>query len=163
MYIIIVYDHALILQPYFSQNMLEHQSIFFYHWCSRTSTTVDVLCLLHIFFVFFQSFRFHAQVFGRTLMHEFHFFYCHTEWNLLPLLSRDRLCYGWGVLFKLTTLILVMVSYLLLITAQRMICRFILSIICVVFIFQNVWMGNSFTASGSCDPGETADSLGLLL
>ena len=33
--------------------------------------------------VLFQSCYSHAQVFGRTLVHEFHFFYSHTEWNLL--------------------------------------------------------------------------------
>ena len=33
--------------------------------------------------VLFQSCCSHAQVFGRTLVHEFHFSYSHTEWNLL--------------------------------------------------------------------------------
>ena len=33
--------------------------------------------------VWFQSCCSIAQVFGRTLVHEFHFSYSHTEWNLL--------------------------------------------------------------------------------
>ena len=33
--------------------------------------------------VLFQSCCSHAQMFGRTLVHEFHFSYSHTEWNLL--------------------------------------------------------------------------------
>ena len=38
------------------------------------------LCL---FFVLFSSCCFHAQVFGKTLVHEFRISYCHTEWFLL--------------------------------------------------------------------------------
>ena len=34
-------------------------------------------------FVLFQSCCSHAQVFGRTLAHEFLFSYSHTEWNLI--------------------------------------------------------------------------------
>ena len=33
-------------------------------------------------FVLFQTCCSHAQVFGRTLLHEFHIFYCLSEWNL---------------------------------------------------------------------------------
>ena len=34
------------------------------------------------FFVLFDSFCSHAPVFGKTLVHEFHIFYSHTEWCL---------------------------------------------------------------------------------
>ena len=35
------------------------------------------------FFVLFHSCSSHAGVFGKTLVHEFHISYCHTEWYLL--------------------------------------------------------------------------------
>ena len=35
-----------------------------------------------IFNCLIQSCCSHARVFGRTLLHEFHIFYSHTEWNL---------------------------------------------------------------------------------
>ena len=78
------------------------------------------------------------------LVHEIHFFYSHTEWNLLTSLSWDRLCFGWGVLSKLITVTIAMVTYLLL----RVIWQSTLSTICVVSMFQNMWMGNASTAAG---------------
>ena len=39
--------------------------------------------LLLFLFVLFQSCRSHTQVFGRTLVREFHIFYSHTEWNFI--------------------------------------------------------------------------------
>ena len=41
-------------------------------------------CLFSLFFfALFQCCCSRAQVFGKTLVHEFHMFYRHTEWNLL--------------------------------------------------------------------------------
>ena len=39
-------------------------------------------CLLPLF-MFFRSCCSHALVFGKTLVHEFHIFYSHSEWYLL--------------------------------------------------------------------------------
>ena len=35
------------------------------------------------FFVLFDSYRSHAQVFGKTLLHEFPITYSHAEWYVL--------------------------------------------------------------------------------
>ena len=40
-----------------------------------------LLAFLLCFIVLFQSCCSHAQVFGKTLVHEFPIFYSHTEWN----------------------------------------------------------------------------------
>ena len=64
------------------------------------------------FFVFFHSCRFHAQVFGRTLMHEFHVFYSHTEWNLLSSLFWIDFVLVGIVLSKLNTMKILMFTYL---------------------------------------------------
>ena len=42
-----------------------------------------LLTFFPFIFLLFQSCWSHAQVFGRTLVHEFHIFYSHTEWNFL--------------------------------------------------------------------------------
>ena len=48
--------------------------------------------------VFVQSCCSDAQVFRKTLLHEWHIFYSHsTHWNLLFSLSCDRLCFVCGV------------------------------------------------------------------
>ena len=51
--------------------------------------TSSPLCLI----VLFQSCCSHAQVSGRTLLHEFLFSYSHTEWNL-PFLKQTPLWHG---------------------------------------------------------------------
>ena len=56
---------------------------FFRAHCAFFNFNSYVLTLFTCFFVSFQSCCSHAQVFGRTLVHEFHFLYCHTDRNLL--------------------------------------------------------------------------------
>ena len=50
--------------------------------------------LTSCFYVFLHSCCSHAQVFGKTLVHEFHISCCHTEWNMLSSLSvnGDGIC-----------------------------------------------------------------------
>ena len=62
--------------------------------------TLFSACHLLFFFGLFSLLLFHAQVFGKTLVHEFPFFYGDTEWNLLSSLSWNRLYFGWGVLLN---------------------------------------------------------------
>ena len=57
-----------------------------------------LLAFFLYFFVAFQPYYSHAQVFRRTLMHEFYIFYDHTVFNLLFLLSWDHPRFGSGEL-----------------------------------------------------------------
>ena len=47
-----------------------------------TSLYIRFLTLFLCDFVLFHSFCSHAQLFGITLVHEYHIFCSHTEWNL---------------------------------------------------------------------------------
>ena len=78
---ILVFTHFLL--------QLCHQDIFFRARCASLNihpTRLIVVC----FFVLFHSCCFHAEVFGKTLVQEFHFS-CSmdTEWNLLSSLSEN--------------------------------------------------------------------------
>ena len=48
----------------------------------RSAIKQILLLLLVCFFILFHSLCFHARVFGKTLLHEFHISYSHTEWYL---------------------------------------------------------------------------------
>ena len=55
---------------------------FFLVRCDYIHIHSPLLTFFLCFFILFQSCCSHAQVFGRTLVHEFPIFYSHTEWNL---------------------------------------------------------------------------------
>ena len=56
---------------------------FFRAHCAFFDFDSSFLTFFPCFFVLFKSCCSHTQVFRRTLLYEFHFFYSHTEWNLL--------------------------------------------------------------------------------
>ena len=53
-------------------------------WPDNTSFHIHSLLTLYLcFIVLYDTCCSHAQVFGKTLVHEFLIFYSHTEWNFL--------------------------------------------------------------------------------
>ena len=56
------------------------------------------------FIILFQSCCSHAQVFGKTLMHEFSIFYSPTEWNLLRLSLGTNTLLWCNACYKITKL-----------------------------------------------------------
>ena len=56
---------------------------FFRVRCTSFHIHSPLLTFFLCFIVLFQSCCSHAQVFGKTLVHEFPILYSHTEWNLL--------------------------------------------------------------------------------
>ena len=66
-----------------------------------------------LFFVFFHSCCFHAQVFGRTLLHEFHLFYSHTKWNLCFFALLGQTLFWLEVAVELNTIIIIALIYTL--------------------------------------------------
>ena len=66
-------------------------------FCTSFHIHSPLLTLFLCFIVLFQSCCSHAQVFGKTLMHEFPIFYSHTEWNLFSSVTNTllwwRACY----------------------------------------------------------------------
>ena len=61
--------------------------LFFRARCTSFHIPSPVLTFFLCFLAFFQSYRSLTQVFGRTLVQEFHIFYSHTEWSLLASLN----------------------------------------------------------------------------
>ena len=59
------------------------QDFFFRVHCTSLNNHSPLLAFFLCFIVLFQSCCSHAQVFGKTLVHEFPIFYSHTKWNLL--------------------------------------------------------------------------------
>ena len=71
--------------------------LFFHVRCTSFHNHSPLLTFFCCFIVLFQSCCSQAQVFGKTLVHEFPISYSHTEWNLLSsgtnTLLRWRACY----------------------------------------------------------------------
>ena len=68
---------------------LGRRDFFFHPRCAYFrihSPLLTVFC----FFVLFLSYRSHAGVFGRILVHEFHIFYRDTNWNLIALFALQK-------------------------------------------------------------------------
>ena len=67
--------------------------------CTSFHIHFPLLTFFLCFIVLFQSCCSHAQVFGKTLVHEFPIFYNHTEWNLLS--SGTNTLLWWRACFKI--------------------------------------------------------------
>ena len=66
-----------------SQDKVTGQDFFFRVRCTSFHIHSPLRTFFLCFIVLFQSCCSHAQVFGKTLLHDFLIFYSHTEWNLL--------------------------------------------------------------------------------
>ena len=55
--------------------------VFFYFIPSLLFFMIIFLLTFFCYFVLFTSWRYHTRVFGKTLLHEFHISYRHTEWS----------------------------------------------------------------------------------
>ena len=71
---------------------------FFRVRCTSFHIHYTILTFFPCFIVLFQSCCSHAQVFGKTLLHEFPIFYSHTEWNLFS--SGTNTLLWWRACFK---------------------------------------------------------------
>ena len=76
------------------------QDLFFRVHCTSFHNYSPLLTFFLCFIVLFQSCCSHAQVFGKTLLHEFPIFYSHTEWNLLS--SGTNTILWWRACYKTT-------------------------------------------------------------
>ena len=80
-----------------STKWLDGTSFFRVH-CASFHNHSPLLIFFLCCIVLFQSCCSHAQVFGKTLLHEFSIFYSHTEWNLLS--SGTNTLLWWRACFK---------------------------------------------------------------
>ena len=68
---------------------VSRRDIFYSARCASLNVFSSLLTSFLCLYVLFHSCCSHAQVFGKTLMHEFHISYCHAKWQLLSSLREN--------------------------------------------------------------------------
>ena len=82
---------------------------FFFSCCAFFNFNSFLPAFLLCFFAIFHSYCSHLPVFGKTLVHEFHIFYSHTEWNFFLFVLLGLTLFWLSSAIKLNNIIIIII------------------------------------------------------